>query len=320
MLDWYKEINNFSKTIEDNFDTLKNIWSGSVSLQNVHTDSKQRSNAKIIRLMQKNNLYSAMPLNEKKYQYPLTGDIILDDNGFRVYNSDSHDKKVLCFGCSNTFGIGISDINTWPYKLGECLNASPFNYGINGTSIDRITWTIYNSLTECNRNNSLPDSFYVLFPDIFRCEYFNESEEKDNRCNRLIFSYGSDINFEFYSEFNKLLDKPLLSAIRNNIHHVHFSQLTIMNCMLSFMKNFKFIETIASLYNVKWFWSTWDPVFLGLKPQTIYDLFNCNTFITDKNNETSIKMFKDKASDNIHISETQCDFIAKQFASLRNAY
>jgi len=305
MLDWYGEIKNFSKIIDCNLETLKNIWSGTLLLENVYTDSKDRSNARFANLAQKHNLLD-------------TGYINFDKKGFRVYNKNNLEKKIFCYGCSNTFGMGIKDEETWPFKLGLLLNATPSNYGILGASIDKITWTIYNSLSQAHRENTVPDSFYVLFPDIFRSEYFNEAECDNNKFKSLTFSYGEDIDYEFSSQFNVILNRSLLEAAKNNIHHVHFSQLTILNCIMSFIKNFKFIETIASLYNIKWFWSTWDPIFLSLREQTIYDLLNNKTFISDKNRDILIKMFNNKASDNIHIGSNYCDFISKQFSIMRN--
>lgn len=43
-----------------------------------------------------------------------------------------------CFGCSNTFGLGLQTHETWPHLLGIKLGVNCLNFGVSGAGIDSI--------------------------------------------------------------------------------------------------------------------------------------------------------------------------------------
>lgn len=53
------------------------------------------------------------------------------------YRSPEFEKNgIVCFGCSNTLGVGVNYEQTWPYLLGESLNLPVCNFGVGGSSTD----------------------------------------------------------------------------------------------------------------------------------------------------------------------------------------
>ena len=58
----------------------------------------------------------------------------LNSQGFRCKEFDSLDwnKSILTFGCSNTFGVGVNDTDTWPHKLGLFLQKPIINLAQGG--------------------------------------------------------------------------------------------------------------------------------------------------------------------------------------------
>lgn len=66
----------------------------------------------------------------------------------------------LAFGCSHTYGTGVDEHETWPYKLGA------MNFGVPGSSCDYIARVLPEHLAKYN-----PMVVYVLWPDWTRFEY-----------------------------------------------------------------------------------------------------------------------------------------------------
>lgn len=74
----------------------------------------------------------------------------LNDYGYRA----SHDyediiddeNKIICLGCSFTFGIGLHESETWPYKLSKLIDCNYINLGFPGGSADYVLWQLFNIL------------------------------------------------------------------------------------------------------------------------------------------------------------------------------
>jgi len=57
-------------------------------------------------------------------------------------NKKKIENSIACFGCSYTYGQGLSEENTWPSMLESKLNVPVLNFGLPGLGID----SIYNNL------------------------------------------------------------------------------------------------------------------------------------------------------------------------------
>jgi len=71
-----------------------------------------------------------------------------NDYGYRsIHNYEpilDDENKIICIGCSFTFGIGLDEEQTWPFKLSKLLNCNFLNLGFPGGSIKYVLWQIYN--------------------------------------------------------------------------------------------------------------------------------------------------------------------------------
>ena len=58
----------------------------------------------------------------------------LNSQGFRCreFNLLEWDSSILTFGCSNTFGVGVDESDTWPHKLGLFLQKPVINLAQGG--------------------------------------------------------------------------------------------------------------------------------------------------------------------------------------------
>jgi hypothetical protein len=91
----------------------------------------------------------------------------INEHGFR---SPSFDKKadILILGCSQTFGIGIENIeNTWPAILSDKLNLPYASLAKSGSSINSQIRRAYAYIKQYGK----PKYIYAIFPDFDRLEF-----------------------------------------------------------------------------------------------------------------------------------------------------
>jgi len=98
----------------------------------------------------------------------------LNDYGYRAshnYEDILEDEnKIICIGCSFTFGIGLDENQTWPYKLSKLMNTSFMNLGYPGGSIKYVLWQLYNTI------NKIPNKdVFVLIPPLGRDFTLNDN-------------------------------------------------------------------------------------------------------------------------------------------------
>jgi hypothetical protein len=72
-------------------------------------------------------------------------------------------NTILTLGCSQTFGLGLNDQETWPYKLSQLQNKQVMNMGINGNSPTHI----FKQLVDI-RKRIRPMAIVVCWPDTMR--------------------------------------------------------------------------------------------------------------------------------------------------------
>jgi hypothetical protein len=127
-----------------------------------------------MRYLIKNNLPILLEwVNKKNYEIksePNSKSCLYDlnDYGYRA----SHDyediiddeNKIICLGCSFTFGSGLYESETWPYKLSKLLKCNYMNLGFPGGSSDYVLWQLYNIL------DKIPyKKVFILNPPMGRC-------------------------------------------------------------------------------------------------------------------------------------------------------
>lgn len=67
---------------------------------------------------------------------------IINRYNFRdIWDLNSNKEKIGFFGCSFTFGEGIKTEDTFPYLVSEQFNLNRFNFGVGGSSVQRVART-----------------------------------------------------------------------------------------------------------------------------------------------------------------------------------
>lgn len=89
-----------------------------------------------------------------------------NDLGYRTINfNELTDEFILCFGCSYTEGVGVTDTDTWPAMLESEVNMPCINLGIGGsgmhTQLINATQWIKNKMT-------LPKGVVLQVPEVTR--------------------------------------------------------------------------------------------------------------------------------------------------------
>jgi hypothetical protein len=212
----------------------------------------------------------------------------LNEYGYRTSKETNDTFKsnlIACFGCSNTFGIGLPYEETWPSVLNSNLdsNWSVKNYGVSGGSMDMISRLIYNYTLSNN-----PKVICCFFPDMTRMELFNI-----NCIDQYSFNHKKWQNKE-----------------------IHDSYLNIMNFnfgLYSFIKNFKFIESICKTKNIKFYWFTWCEVIFNLQKNNNFNFLNKQNYLNIDDNYNFFNC-EPKARDNCHYGKFIHNKIGYEFS------
>jgi hypothetical protein len=240
--------------------------------------------------------------NEKEYRKnpsPLyTTDSVLykiNNSGFRAYNHTGKPKNIIaCFGCSNTFGVGLPDEHTWPFILNKKLGFADYkchNFGISGASNDLIVRHIYNYLNERKNYNEKLKAIVCYLPEIHRIEYYP---------NYAIEQFPLRLSPRHYP--------PCTSADHKNYRNFVTTEYAFFN----FVKNFKFIETLCKLHNIPLIWHTWSPTLLYFEGTKLRDFIGPNGIYKtdDRLLEINLAPF---ARDNKHAGFKHNQILAEEF-------
>ena len=148
----------------------------------------------------------------------------LNDYGYRA----SHDyepilnqkNKIICVGCSFTFGTGLDEEQTWPYKLNKILGGEFMNLGYPGGSMRYILWQLNNI------KNKIPNKqIFVLIPPLGRSFKKNKSQFFcENHKLGLYQSYLEHYYLKLYCKINNIVyldyshfGEPEISSIKLGI-------------------------------------------------------------------------------------------------------
>ena len=89
-----------------------------------------------------------------------------NDMGYRTINFNSLDSDfVLCFGCSYTEGVGVTDSDTWPAMLENRLETQCINLGMGGSSMDI---QLINATQWIKNRMPLPRAVVLQIPEVTR--------------------------------------------------------------------------------------------------------------------------------------------------------
>ena len=85
----------------------------------------------------------------------------INSNNYRAteFNKQDNSNATICLGDSFTFGIGVRDEDTWPYKLNELLGTVNWNLGSGGSSNKDILYTLHQFIS----NGYIPKNVYVMW-------------------------------------------------------------------------------------------------------------------------------------------------------------
>jgi|AntAceMinimDraft_12_1070368.scaffolds.fasta_scaffold92314_2 hypothetical protein len=106
----------------------------------------------------------------KKINYTTNSD------GFRTkeISNINLDNYFLSFGDSTTFGIGLSNEDTYTSLISKSLNVEGINLGIPGAGTDII---YYNFLTFMEHISVNPKFIIIVWPNLFRKSWFREDAD-----------------------------------------------------------------------------------------------------------------------------------------------
>ena len=157
--------------------------------------------------------------------------------GYRGSNDIKNLKNSIgTFGCSYTFGEAMPEEKTFTYILQDKINEPVFNFGIPGTSIQKITKTF------CTINNyyKLKKAIFVL-PSLYRYEHIYKDGKKHINSMDFLPSWPMEVNGStdsYYSIYNS------------------YDDFTFLN---EFIKNVNLIKQNAKINETDIILSTWDP-------------------------------------------------------------
>ena len=100
--------------------------------------------------------------------------------GFRGDSIKKEGFKVMSIGCSNTEGVGVNDVDTWPSQFTSHIsNGVNMNFGTGGRSndfISRCLLTYYDLIK--------PDLVLIMYTSASRREIY--TEDKFTECKNLL--------------------------------------------------------------------------------------------------------------------------------------
>lgn len=89
-----------------------------------------------------------------------------NDLGYRTIDFNSVDSDfVLCFGCSYTEGVGVTDSETWPAMLEKLIETQTINLGMGGSSMDI---QLINATQWIKNKMPLPRAVVLQIPEVTR--------------------------------------------------------------------------------------------------------------------------------------------------------
>jgi len=105
-----------------------------------------------------------------------------NDLGYRTVDfNELNTSFILCFGCSYTEGIGVTDTDTWPGRLENVMNTQTVNLGMGGSS---TLIQLINATQWIKNNYPKPRGVVIQIPEVTRdpgveLKHFDYEQNKD---------------------------------------------------------------------------------------------------------------------------------------------
>ena len=107
-------------------------------------------------------------------------DHVLNSNGYR---GPEHGKvDIIAAGCSQTYGQGVQEKDTWPAILSKKLNMSYANIAIPGTSVQTIIQSVMNYI----EMHGKPKVVAVLLPSLYRFTFVERTDISTYKARRQV--------------------------------------------------------------------------------------------------------------------------------------
>src|SRR6056300_417448 len=151
------------------------------------------------------------------------------------------DKDLVAMGCSQTYGIGVCEENTWPALLAKDLDISYVNIAVPGYSIARCVLSFFSYIETYGKPKAvaflLPDMYRMYFPVGSPHSYAQNVPEKQK-------IKMTDATFSLYSGSDKSWEKlaPAFSKRPHRIEDIFYPEVsysqgfTMLNTLLVFCK------------------------------------------------------------------------------------
>lgn len=242
-----------------------------------------------------------------------------DEDGYRIYPDyiPKSNKKIFCFGCSQTFGHSAMDHETWPYMLAQKLGYwNVKNYGIGAGSIEAIARTCYQVINSLNKSE-YPDLVYVLLPDPLRTEYIGNVVEQGKYS-----LYDRHICLRGYLNLKEISDRENISDYHDSIKGKIYSYCKYTSRVHSFfeaIQHFRFLQETLNSTGIQWYWYSWQLAYSKFSKEDIINFFGDNTIF----DEHGLKFIylpngeKNKfARDNAHYGSAYNNMLSDEFLKL----
>lgn len=168
-----------------------------------------------------------------------------NSKGFRSAEFDNNDPiKILYAGCSLTEGVGLPIEHTWQAFINERISSEigkpikMYNIGVGGLSIDAIIRYTYITI---KNEGFRPDVVMLLLPSPAR----NELVKTDR--------FGGASMYNFIPNFEPY-DDPEIKRIHANT----IKTMSMRQRVHDTYQNLLMLQGLLDLYNIPFFFSTWD--------------------------------------------------------------
>lgn len=228
----------FPETVINNIDFFKKFWTptfpkafDTAFLPNSKNDWHPRENEKNV--IDKKVIYS------------------INEHGFRKYPqlNNNSSKKIFCFGCDLTFGIGLSDDETWPYILSQKIGVdfTAANFGIEKSSLEYNAMCYYQMMQVLSKEE-YPSAVFFLVSNPYRRFYIGNFENEEPMAFHLDIPILKENTYE--NMVKSLIEGDEIHEKKIN----YYAYTSVLSEFYNLINRLNFIDQISKNRNIPWFW------------------------------------------------------------------
>lgn len=273
----------FPETIKDNIGVFSNFWTEKMPSA---ADGPFLPNSVKDWHPQENEKFICENYKDRKIKYST------NQYGFRRYPEFGMNvsNRIFCFGSEETFGIGLSDEETWPYILGKKFgnDFDVKNYGLPNCSLE-YNLMCYYQIMQTIPEQEYPEAVFFFLPNVYRTFHIGNFENGEP----MVF------HLELPIEESNTYEKQM--QVRREDDEIHEKKLnyyaytSILHEFFEVVENFTFIDQISKNRNIPWFWYATgdfyekmpDNMFNRYFDQVNYPETNGKLIILDKTKDTN---------------------------------